>query len=105
MVAVLREDALCAMPPSPQWWSGREKIVEAWVERGFGDDSWGHLRGLVTDGANRQPAIALYLKRPGDSEYRPFVLDVLRIEDDAVAEIAVFPLEPLREALGLPRTI
>jgi RNA polymerase sigma-70 factor (ECF subfamily) len=105
MVAVLREDALCAMPPSPRWWVGREKIVEAWVEKGFGDDSWGHLRGLVTDGANRQPAIALYLKRAGESEYRPFVLDVLRIEEDAVAEIAVFPLEPLLEALGLPPKI
>jgi hypothetical protein len=33
------------------------------------------------------------------------VLDVLRIEDDAVAEIAVFRLEPLLKALGLPRTL
>jgi RNA polymerase sigma-70 factor, ECF subfamily len=105
MVAVLRDDALCTMPPDPRWWIGREEIVEAWVKRGFGDDSWGHLRCLVTDGANKQPAIACYVKRAGDSEYRPFVLDVLRIEDDAVAEIAVFPLEPLLEALGLPRTI
>jgi RNA polymerase sigma-70 factor (ECF subfamily) len=105
MVAVLREDALCTMPPDPRWWVGREEIVGAWVKNGFGDDSWGHLRCLVTDGANKQPAIACYVKRAGDSEYRPFVLDVLRIEDDAVAEIAVFPLEPLLEALGLPRTI
>jgi RNA polymerase sigma-70 factor, ECF subfamily len=105
MVAVLRNDALCTMPPDPRWLVGREKIVEAWVEGGFGDDSWGHLRCLVTDGANKQPAIACYVKRVGDSEYRPFVLDVLRIEDDAVAEIAVFPLEPLLEALGLPRKI
>jgi RNA polymerase sigma-70 factor, ECF subfamily len=105
MVAVLREDAFCTMPPSPQWWLGGEKIVEAWVEGGFGDNSWGHLRCLVTDGANRQPAIACYVKRAGDAEYRPLVLDVLRIEDEAVAEIAVFPLEPLLEALGLPRTI
>jgi RNA polymerase sigma-70 factor, ECF subfamily len=93
------------MPPSPQWWVGRENIVAAWVEGGFGDDSWGRLRCLVTGGANRQPAIACYLKRAGDTEYRPLVLDVLRIKDDAVKEIAVFPLEPLLEALGLPRTI
>jgi RNA polymerase sigma-70 factor (ECF subfamily) len=105
MIAVLWEDAFCAMPPSPQWWVGRENIVAAWVEGGFGDDSWGRLRCLVTGGANRQPAIACYLKRAGDTEYRPLVLDVLRIKDDAVKEIAVFPLEPLLEALGLPRTI
>jgi RNA polymerase sigma-70 factor, ECF subfamily len=105
MIAVLWEDAFCAMPPSPQWWLGRENIVAAWVEGGFGDDSWGRLRCVVTSGANRQPAIACYLKRAEDTEYRPLVLDVLRIEEDAVKEITVFPLEPLLEALGLPRTI
>ena len=105
VIEVLREDALCAMPPSHQWWVGRENIVEAWVKGGFGDDSWGHLRCVLTDGANRQPAVACYVKRAGDTEYRPLALDVLRIEDDAVAEITAFPLEPLLEALGLPRTI
>jgi len=105
LIAVLWEDAFCAMPPSPQWWLGRENIVAAWVEGGFGDDSWGRLRCVVTGGANRQPAIACYVKRAGDTEYRPLVLDVLRIKDDAVKEIAVFPLEPLLEALGLPRTL
>jgi RNA polymerase sigma-70 factor, ECF subfamily len=105
MIALLREDAFCAMPPSPQWWVGSEKIVEAWVQGGFGDDSWGHLRCLVTDGVNKQPAVACYVKRAGDTEYRPLALDVLRIEGEAVAEITVFPLEPLLDALGLPRTI
>jgi RNA polymerase sigma-70 factor (ECF subfamily) len=106
MIALLREDAFCAMPPSPQWWVGPENIVEAWVKGGFGDDSWGHLRCLVTGGTNRQPAVACYVKRAGDAEYRPLALDVLRIEDGTVAEITVFPLEPLLlEALGLPQTI
>jgi RNA polymerase sigma-70 factor (ECF subfamily) len=103
MLAVLREDAFCAMPPTPDWWRGREAIVEAWVKGGFGDDSWGHLRCIRTDGVNRQPAIACYVKRAGDTEYRPLALDVLRLADGAVAEITVFPLlEQLVEALGLP---
>ncbi|HET8651401.1 MAG TPA: RNA polymerase subunit sigma-70 [Gaiellaceae bacterium] len=105
IVKLLREDAFCAMPPSPQWWIGRDSIVEAWVKGGFGDDSWGHLRCLITGGANRQPAVACYVKRAGDTEYRPLALDVLRIEGDAVAEITAFPLEPLLDALGLPRTV
>jgi RNA polymerase sigma-70 factor, ECF subfamily len=105
MIQLLREDAFCAMPPSPQWWVGPENIVEAWVKGGFGDDSWGHLRCMVTDGVNKQPAVACYVKRAGDTEYRPLALDVLRIEDERVAEIAVFPLGPLLEALGLPLTI
>jgi RNA polymerase sigma-70 factor (ECF subfamily) len=106
MIAVLREDAFCAMPPSPDWWRGRERIVEAWVKGGFGDDSWGHLRCVLTDGVNKQPAVACYVKRAGDTEYRPLALDVLHIEDAAVAEITVFPLlEPLLVALGLPSTL
>jgi RNA polymerase sigma-70 factor (ECF subfamily) len=105
LIELLREDAFCAMPPSPQWWIGAENIVEAWVKGGFGDDNWGHLRCVVTGGANRQPAVACYVKRAGDAQYRPLALDVLRIEDGAVSEITVFPLEPLLESLGLPSTV
>jgi RNA polymerase sigma-70 factor (ECF subfamily) len=101
MVELLREDAFFAMPPEREWEVGNEKIVEAWVKGGFGDDSWGHLR-CVLSGANRQPAVAFYVKRAGDSEYRPLALDVLRIEGGALAEVAAFPLEPLLKALGLP---
>jgi RNA polymerase sigma-70 factor (ECF subfamily) len=106
MIELLREDAFCAMPPSPQWWVGAENIVEAWVKGGFGDDSWGHLRCLLTGGTNRQPAVACYVKRAGDTEYRPLALDVLHIEDATVTEITVFPLEPrILEALELPRKL
>src|SRR5918998_324237 len=59
MIDLLREDALCAMPPQPEWYVGAESIVEAWVEGGFGDDSWGHLRCVLTR-ANAQPAVACY---------------------------------------------
>ncbi len=104
MIDLLREDALCAMPPQPDWYVGAESIVEAWVEGGFGDDSWGHLRCVLTR-ANAQPAVACYLKRAGDSEYRPLALDVLRIEEGAVAEVIAFPLEPFLEALNLPPTL
>jgi RNA polymerase sigma-70 factor, ECF subfamily len=101
MVELLREDAFFAMPPEREWHVGNEKIVEAWVKGGFGDDSWGHLR-CVLSGANHQPAVAFYVKRAGDSEYRPLALDVLRIEGGALAEVTAFPLEPLLKALGLP---
>jgi RNA polymerase sigma-70 factor (ECF subfamily) len=101
MVELLREDAFCAMPPQPEWYVGAEAIVEAWVRGGFGDDSWGHLRCVLTK-ANTQPAVACYVKRAGDSEYRPLALDVLRIENGEVAEIIAFELKPLLKALGLP---
>jgi RNA polymerase sigma-70 factor, ECF subfamily len=101
MIELLRADAFFAMPPEPETYVGAETIVEAWVKGGFGDDSWGHLR-CVLSGANRQPAVAFYLKRAGDTEYRPLALDVLRIEGGAFAEVIAFPLEPLLKALSLP---
>jgi RNA polymerase sigma-70 factor (ECF subfamily) len=102
MIELLREDAFCAMPPA--WYVGRETIVQAWVEGGFGDDSWGRLRCVRTR-VNGQPAVACYVKRAGDSAYRPLVLDVLRFEDGEVSEITAFRLEPLLEALNLPQTL
>jgi hypothetical protein len=36
---------------------------------------------------------------------RPLALDVLRIEEGAVAEVIAFPLEPFLEALDLPPTL
>ena len=104
MVALLREDALFAMPPHPEWWVGREEIVAGWVSGGFGSDSFGRFRSVPTR-VNRQPAVAGYLRRPGDSSYRAFSLDVLRIEQGLFAEVITFPLEPLLEPLGLPATM
>jgi RNA polymerase sigma-70 factor (ECF subfamily) len=105
MVELLREDAFFAMPPEREWVVGAERIVEAWVQGGFGDESWGRLRCVLTSGANAQPAVAFYVKRAGDTEYRPLALDVLRIEGGAVSEVIAFPLEPLLDALGLPLTL
>jgi RNA polymerase sigma-70 factor (ECF subfamily) len=102
MIELLRKDAFCAMPPA--WYVGRETIVQAWVEGGFGDDSWGRLRCIRTR-VNGQPAVACYVKRAGDSTFRPLVLDVLRFEDGEVSEITAFPLEPLLDALDLPQTL
>jgi RNA polymerase sigma-70 factor (ECF subfamily) len=105
IVELLREDAFCAMPPQPEWWVGREEIVAAWVEGGFGDPSWGELRCVPTR-ANRQPAVACYVRKPGEAAFHPLALDVLRIEDGSVAEIVAFSLDaPLLEALGLPPTL
>jgi RNA polymerase sigma-70 factor, ECF subfamily len=105
MVRLLREDAFFTMPPEPLAYVGNEQIVAAWVEGGFGDPDWGELRCILTQ-ANKQPAVAAYLRKPGTSEFRPLALDVLRIEAGAVAEIVAFPLTPkLVHALGLPPTI
>ncbi|HTE60340.1 MAG TPA: RNA polymerase subunit sigma-70 [Solirubrobacteraceae bacterium] len=102
LAGLMREDLRFAMPPEPEQYVGRDTIVAAWVEGGFGSDAFGAMRCMTTR-ANRQPAVACWLRRPGDSAYRALALDVLRIEDGAVAEITTFPAS-LFPAFDLPPT-
>jgi RNA polymerase sigma-70 factor (ECF subfamily) len=99
-VELMREDARFAMPPEPQLVVGRETIVAAWKEGGLGTGEYRDFRSLLTR-ANMQPAVACYRRRPGASEYSPFLLDVLRIEDGLVVEILAFP-STLFPAFDLP---
>ncbi len=101
MIRLLREDAVCAM--GPEWFAGREAIIAAWVEGGFGTETVGDFRCVAVK-ANRQPAMACYLRRPGDDAYRPLALDVLRIEDGRVAEVVVFGPDSFA-SFGLPATM
>jgi RNA polymerase sigma-70 factor (ECF subfamily) len=102
LAALLREDARLTMPPHPTWYAGREAIRIA-SQKGF-DPEFGHLRTL-TAAANSQPAAAHYLRRPGESAYRPLALDVLRIEGGRIAEITSFVFPELFPAFGLPPTL
>ncbi len=105
LAELLREDVLLTMPPHPMWYAGRASIV-AFTADVFDPASpmyHGRWRSLPTR-ANRQPAAAHYVQRPGDSVYRAQVLDVLRVEDGKVAEITAFAPE-LFPAFGLPPTL
>jgi RNA polymerase sigma-70 factor (ECF subfamily) len=89
-IEIMREDARFTMPPEPGEWVGREAIVDAWKEGGFGtSDEFRDFRCLLTR-ANRQPAVACYRRRPGETDYSPLALDVLRVEEGRVAEIITF---------------
>jgi RNA polymerase sigma-70 factor (ECF subfamily) len=99
LAVLLRADARLTMPPHPTWYEGREAIVAA-SRRGF-DPEFGRLRSVAV-AANTQPAAAHYLRRPGDSRFRPLALDVLRIEDGRIAEISSFAFPQLFAAFGLP---
>jgi RNA polymerase sigma-70 factor (ECF subfamily) len=102
LAELLREDALLTMPPHPTWYEGRTAILIA-SQQGF-DPEFGDLRSVIS-GANLQPAVAHYLRRPGESEFRPLALDVLRVEDGRVAEIHSFVFPELFPAFGLPPTL
>jgi RNA polymerase sigma-70 factor (TIGR02960 family) len=101
-LAVAAEDIRVTMPPYPWRFDGRDALGTL-LERAFGPDREGDWRLLATS-ANRMPAAASYLRRPGDTVFRAFKLDVLRVEDDAIAEITTFG-PALFDALGLPETL
>jgi RNA polymerase sigma-70 factor (TIGR02960 family) len=86
---LLTEDVRFSMPPAPGMWEGRDVVVQSWVEGGFGSESFGSMRCVVTR-ANRQPAVACYVRRPGDDGYSPMAIDVLRVADGEIAEIVTF---------------
>jgi RNA polymerase sigma-70 factor (ECF subfamily) len=100
MAEMLREDVRIAMPPAPFWFNGKASFVPG-LQAGLSDP--GEWR-LVPIQANRLPGSASYLRAHGDTEFRAFKLDVVRIEDGLVAEITTFGPSQF-PAFGLPPTI
>jgi RNA polymerase sigma-70 factor (TIGR02960 family) len=105
MAALLHEDVTLTMPPAPFWFTTRDALLE-FVRVSLDPASpafLGHWKCRPTT-ANRMPAAAGYVRRPGTAVYRAQVLDVVRIEDGRIAQVTSF--EPhLFPAFGLPLTI
>ena len=101
-VAIASKDIRITMPPAPYCFEGLDTIAPL-LERAFGPDRDGDWR-LVPTMANRMPTAASYLRRPGDTQFRAFKFDVLRIADGAIAEITTFG-PSLFPAFGLPPTL
>src|SRR5215472_9127345 len=98
--SIIREDATFRMPPEPGTAAGREAMFRLWIEGGFGSEQFGRLRCVVTH-ANLQPAVACYVRKPGDSAWCALALEVLRFEDGLITEIVVFMPDNF-PAFGLP---
>ena len=95
-------DLRITMPPMPMVFDGLDALAPL-LERGLGAGREGDWRLLPTT-ANRMPAAANYLRRFGDTEFRGFKLDVLRIEDGKIAEITTFGYSQF-ERFGLPMVL
>ena len=79
------------------WTDGRDDFIE-----GTGRHApAGEYRAIATR-ANGQPAVAVYLRRPGDERFRRLALEVLATDGDAITEIVDFSDPRLLEAFGLP---
>ena len=69
----------------------------------FGSEAFGSIRCVVTR-ANGQPAVAGYVRKPGDAAYVPLAIDVLRVRDGIVTEIVTFG-GAVFEHFDLPATL
>jgi RNA polymerase sigma-70 factor (ECF subfamily) len=94
-IAIAARDIRVTMPPLPYCYQGAEAIRPLMAEA----VAMGEWR-LVPVGANLMPAAASYLRRPGDSVFRAFKLDVMRVEGGVLAEITTFNAD-LFPAFGL----
>jgi RNA polymerase sigma-70 factor (TIGR02960 family) len=95
-IALLREDVRVTMPPHPWLFEGIQPVREL-MASAEGTGEW----RLVPTRANRMPTAASYLRQPGDTEFRAFKLDVLRVEGGRIAEVTTFD-STLFPAFGLP---
>jgi RNA polymerase sigma-70 factor (ECF subfamily) len=98
-IAIAARDIRITMPPFPWSFDGPDAIRPLMTDAA----AMGRWR-LIPIGANRMPAAASYLRRPGDSEFRAFKLDVMRIEAGVIAEITTFNAD-LFPAFGLAPTL
>lgn len=100
--ALMREDIRITMPPQTAIFVGRESIRSLLV-RAF-ESNMGEWR-LVPTMANRMPAAVSYLRAPGDTQFRIFKIDVLRVVDGLVAEVTTFDGRGLLDAFDLPEVL
>ncbi len=102
LVAVLKEDATCVMPPWRLWLPDRAAIAT------FFAGAWTACLGLrlVATVANGQPAFAGY-QRQRDGRFAANALHVLAVEGETIAGIALFLDEGGRlfERFGLPAVL
>jgi RNA polymerase sigma-70 factor (ECF subfamily) len=92
-VALLKEDAVYAMPPWREWYRGRGSIGD------FFGAVWPAYRGfrLVPVGANLQPAFALYTLG-AEGRWNAHSLQLLSLDRDGIATFTAF-MQPLAQRL------
>ena len=78
-------------------------VLRMFVDAGFGTEEFGRLRCVVTR-ANGVPAVAAYVRREGEPAWTALAMDVLRIEEGAIAEILTFGPEVFA-SFGLAPTL
>lgn len=106
LVALLKEDAALAMPPSPSWYQGVEAIRIFVASTVFADDGMfgGQAAGrwrLKQTNANGAPAFVIYQRTVPD-QYRAFGIHVLELKEDKLSQFTSFIDPSLPAKFGFP---
>ncbi len=103
---LLASDVRATMPPYPMWFQGRDAVMASLAASwNPGLPAYVGRFLMVPTGANRQPAVAAYVRPPGAREYRPFAIAVLRIVGSRIAEMTAFHDPGLFPAFALPAAL
>lgn len=102
MVELLREDVRMTLFPDAVTWDGREEVAREIRRRRT--DFEGEVRS-VPIAANRQPALAVYLRPASDVAYRAWAVVVLGVRAGKVREIATFASPELFARFKLPTVL
>jgi RNA polymerase sigma-70 factor (ECF subfamily) len=99
LAAVLRDDAVFSMPPTPLWFKGRDAIAQFFADLFARDPSMTGLRMRATR-ANGTTAVATY-----DASGKPSGLSVLTMRDGLVDDVCSFlgPFDATK--FGLPAVL
>ena len=105
LAALLREDARLVMPPTPSWYDGREAIRTFFATYAFSAPDLPSRVRILAARANRQPALAVYLRGRDEEERRAFALVVVDAAADGISRLTLFHLPELFDRWGLPETV
>lgn len=97
LAALVREGAWFSFPPRPFWYDGLEAFRRGSEKHAAPGE---HL--FVAARANLQPAVAIYLRAPGEARYRPLALEVLCVEEGRVVEAVDWSRPEPFMTFGLP---
>jgi RNA polymerase sigma-70 factor (ECF subfamily) len=88
LVKLLKDDAILSMPPIPQWYQGRDQVIEIF-EWGTAQMDFVQWRAVPTY-ANYEPAMLLYGQEHGSPNWIPHAIHVLEVRDGQIATLHNF---------------
>jgi RNA polymerase sigma-70 factor (ECF subfamily) len=101
VVAMLTEDAVVAMPPTPAWYLGIDAIAAFYRRLAGTGIRWRH----VATTANGQPAVGCYAWDEERGRFEPRVVDVLTLREGRLSAVTAFITPTAFAPLGLPDSL